>query len=239
MRTHPSPIRRFRRLAVVAAVAATVAVAASGCTAPANPTGIPGSWHNVFTDDFNGPSLDHSKWAPDWFGNGNVQNNTTMLDQNVSVSNGNLVLKLNGSGGLISSDGKFSFSYGAIEARIFLPASGGQMANWPAFWTDGQNWPADGENDVMEGLGGPACYHFHSNSGGPGGCASGNYSGWHVFGADWEPGSVTYYYDGRVVGRVTSGITSAPQFIIAENSAGGPRVEPSTMLIDYIKVWQH
>ena len=50
----------------------------------------------------------------------------------------------------------------------------------------------------MEGLSGQACWHFHDPQGGPGGCSTATYTGgWHTFGADWEPGSVTYYYDGH------------------------------------------
>ncbi len=139
------------------------------------------------------------------------------------------------------SSGGFEFSYGYVESRIYLPASGSQIANWPAFWTDGQSWPTNGENDVMEGLDGQACFHFHSPSGGPGGCAPGDYTGWHTYGADWEPGSVTYYYDGVKVGQITTGITSAPQFLILNNAvyASHPTVVPADMQVDYVRVWQH
>ena len=208
------------------------------------PAGIPGSWKIIFDDEFNGTSLDTSKWAPYWFSNGANQNNTTMETSNVSVSGGTLNLAVTSSTGSIVSTnptagGHFDFTYGAVEARIYLPASGSQVANWPAWWTDGEgNWPATGEMDVMEGLGGSACYHFHSPSGGPGGCANGNFSGWHTYGAVWKAGSVTYYYDGKNVGTISSGITSAPMYLILENSHGGPTSVPATMKVDYVRVWQ-
>jgi beta-glucanase (GH16 family) len=144
--------------------------------------------------------------------------------------------------GMVQSDGKVQFTYGAFEARIYLPPSTGGIADWPAFWTDGQIWPIDGEMDVMEGLGGSACYHFHSLLGGPGGCATGDFTGWHTYGADWEPGSVTYYYDGVEVGQITSGVTLSPMYLIldyAVGGSGGPTVVPSTMDVDYVRVWQH
>ena len=197
----------------------------------------------IFDDEFNATSLDTSKWAPYWFSNGASQNNTTMESSNVSESGGTLNLTLSGSSGAIvssnpSAGGNFQFTYGAVEARMYLPASGSQVANWPAFWTDGQSWPTDGEMDVMEGLSGPACYHFHDPAGGPGGCASGNFSGWHTFGANWQAGSVTYYYDGKQVGTISSGITSSPMYLILENSSGSPSVTPSTVKVDYVRVWQ-
>ncbi|HCU94302.1 MAG TPA: hypothetical protein DHU96_16925 [Actinobacteria bacterium] len=49
---------------------------------------------------------------------------------------------------MINSNGKFQFTYGFMEARIWLPGRG-RIINWPAFWADGQNWPQDGEIDVM------------------------------------------------------------------------------------------
>lgn len=94
----------------------------------------------------------------------------------------------------------------------------------------------------MEGLGGQACYHYHSPSGGPGGCATGNYSGWHTYGAEWKPGSVTYFYDGKQVGQITTGISSSPQYLILNNavwSGGGPSATPADMQVDYVRVWQH
>ncbi|WP_405364968.1 family 16 glycosylhydrolase [Kitasatospora sp. NBC_00039] len=226
----------------------------------AAPLGIPGSWRPVFADEFNGSSLDSSKWNPNWFGCAtcttppvNGDESAAYAPSQVSESGGSLHLTaaqkpatVNGknyayTSGLVNTNGKAQFTYGAFESRIYLPAAGSQVANWPAFWTDGQNWPADGELDVMEGLSGQACYHFHSPSGGPGGCASGNYSGWHTFGADWQPGSVTYYYDGVKVGQITSGITSSPMYLILNNAvyASGPTATPADMQVDYVRVWQH
>ncbi|MGV9271444.1 glycoside hydrolase family 16 protein [Kitasatospora sp. NPDC003701] len=234
-------------------------------TAPASgsgPLGIAGSWRPVFADEFNGSSVDSAKWTPNWFG---CQTCTTQpvnpdielaayAPSQSTVGGGSLHLNIaqqpttvNGKtypyrSGMLSSNGKAEFTYGAFEARIHLPAAGSQIANWPAFWTDGHNWPADGEMDVMEGLGGQACYHYHSPSGGPGGCATGDYSGWHTYGAEWKPGSVTYYYDGKQVGQITTGISSSPQYLILNNavwSGGGPSAVPADMQVDYVRVWQH
>ena len=50
--------------------------------------------------------------------------------------------------------GKFSFTYGTVEARIALPVGKGI---WPAFWMLGANidavsWPACGEIDIIEAV---------------------------------------------------------------------------------------
>jgi hypothetical protein len=221
-------------------------------TKPPVPDGPAGTWHLAFDDEFNGNSLNADlktpAWAPYWFANGDSSNGTTMASSNVSVSGGYLHLAMasNGTGALVSTNpdagGGFQFSYGYAEARIYLPGSGDSIDDWPAWWTDGQSWPADGEMDILEGMGGQACWHFHSDAGGPGSCAAGDYTGWHTYGADWEPGKVTYYYDGVDVGTIATGITSSPMYLLLENSDGqysGPLVKPTDMLVDYVRVWQH
>lgn len=213
---------------------------ATSISVPA-PDGIPGNWTNVFDSEFTGNSLPVG-WAPYWFKNGATQNNTLMESSNVTVSGGTLNLALtSNSGSIVSTNpaagGDFQFTYGAMEARIYLPGNGQTVYNWPAFWADGQSWPTDGELDVMEGLHGSTSCHFHDPAGGPSGNCPNVGSGWHTFGAEWSPGVVTYYYDGKAVGSITSGITAQPMYLILENSASGT-VTPSTMQVQYVRVWQ-
>jgi beta-glucanase (GH16 family) len=152
------------------------------------------------------------------------------------------------------------FTRGYVEARIMVPAVGGSCDNWPSFWADGQatagvSWPTFGESDIMECLSDGFNYHFHSDAGGPGDAvALANPGGWHVFGADLEPGAAscsgsapdpvvaTYYYDGVRVGRVNSCIHNTGMYLIISNDIsslhGGPQVLPSTMQVDYVRAWQ-
>ena len=94
----------------------------------------------------------------------------------------------------------------------------------------------------MEGLGGSAAHHFHSPSGSPGTQVSGNFTGWHTYAADREPGVVTYFYDGTQVGQITTGITAAPMYIILDyavsSAVGGPTSVDQTMKVDDVRVWQ-
>jgi beta-glucanase (GH16 family) len=184
-----------------------------------------------------------------------------MYSSNVNVSGGYLNLDALGaagaSGSIISSNPDdyvpghtgFQFTYGFAEAKMYIPYSGSKVANWPAFWLTGQTWPETGEIDILEGLSGSACYHFiygtadsGQNFHNPGGCPSGNYTGWHTFGVDWQPSGITYYYDGVQVGQITTGITSSPMYVIVENSTGSsglsPVTTPSDVQVAYVRVWQ-
>jgi hypothetical protein len=236
-------------------------------TQPLMPTGVRGDWKLTFDDEFNGTSLDTTKWSTGWFGSGitppvNSEEEDCYDPAQVSESGGTLSLTVVqksedcGSSdpvyttGLVSTQGKYSFTYGFAEARVWLPSAAGdpgQIANWPAVWMDGENWPEDGEIDIAEGLDGTMCSHFHDaanpeglGAGNVTGCRSGaNYvNGWHTYAADWEPGIVTYYYDGVDIGSITSGITSAPMFIILDYAVGKSFQAPDTMKVDYVRVWQ-
>jgi hypothetical protein len=227
------------------------------------PAGVGGSWHMVFNDSFTGSSLDPSKWSTGWFGSGITKavdsNEIACYDPaNVSEGNGELDLSMtaqstscNGTqpydGAAVTTNGKFEFTYGFAEVRAWLAGNGSTVYDWPQIWLDGQSWPQNGEIDILEGLGGGACYHWHGppDGTGYGGCASGTFTGgWHTFGMDWEPGSVTYYYDGNDVGTVTNAtslITSDPMYLIlvASTSAQSPTQAPVTERFSYVRVWQH
>ncbi len=226
------------------------------------PTGVPGDWTLKFDDEFNGTSLNTAKWSIGWYGSGITSPVSSLEDDcydpaQVSEGGGALSLSLvqkrencggqqDYAGGLVTTMDKFNFTYGLIEARVWLPGvpgNPGQVANWPGVWTDGKNWPEDGEIDIAEGINGRVCAHFHdaARPGGIGaGCPGGNYAnGWHTFAADWEPGRITYYYDGVDIGSVTSGITSAPMFVILDYAAQYPAQAPATMKVAYVRVWQH
>jgi Glycosyl hydrolases family 16 len=240
--------------------APTAPVVSPPATAGASPAGDPGNWRLVFDDEFGGTSLNTAKWSAGWFGSGITQPLTPAELEcfdpaEVSVGGGALNLSMIAKSetcgrktrpygsGIVTTNGKFSFTYGFMEARVWVPGTGGIIPDWPDVWLDGQNWPADGEIDIMEGLSGQACWHFHYPGGQPGNCSSDSFTGgWHTFGADWEPGSITYYYDGAAVGRITSGVTGARMYIIlslaADHVNGGP-VQPATFRFDYVHVWQH
>jgi beta-glucanase (GH16 family) len=145
-----------------------------------------------------------------------------------------------------TSPALFSFTYGYAEARIWLPGSGG-IADWPAFWmfsTALSHTYPNGEIDILEGLGGSAEAHLISSLGAQGPLTGGGTyaGGWHTFAADWEPGAITYYYDGVSIGSFTTEIPSTPMFLLLDldvSTTLSPPAAPASMLVDYVRVWQH
>lgn len=123
----------------------------------------PKQWELVWSDDFNGSSLDTTVWSrtergtPDWA-------NTQSKDERcLEMRNGMMVLRgiVNDNletdsaayltGGVVTK-GKKSFEPGRFEIRARLHGARGA---WPAIWLmpyDGQKWPDDGEIDIMERL---------------------------------------------------------------------------------------
>ena len=118
-----------------------------------------------WNDEFNSDTIDTSKWsfetgASGW-GNNEWQNYTDR-PENAYVQDGILHIRANKenfegasyTSARLITKGKFSFTYGTIEARIALPLGKGI---WPAFWMLGDNiddvsWPACGEIDIIEAV---------------------------------------------------------------------------------------
>jgi beta-glucanase (GH16 family) len=110
----------------------------------------------------------------------------------------------------LKTQGLFSFQYGRFEVRAQVPEAQGF---WPAAWLMGNNiatvnWPACGEQDVLERVNASLTPDWNAGSiHGPGftgatGLGTIYYfpSGetaaqWHTYGMIWSPSSVAYYID--------------------------------------------
>ena len=183
-------------------------------------------WNIVWSDEFNGTSINTNNWTYD-LGGGGFGNNEletyTSSSQNSYVSNGllHIVALTNGSGytsARMKTQGKQSWAYGRMEARIQIPRGQGI---WPAFWMLGTNivpvgWPTCGEIDIMENIGntsdqgtdhgtihGPqnnSCGGDYNCGGGvggtytlPGGAALAD--NFHIYAVEWTTNQITWFMD--------------------------------------------
>lgn len=134
-------------------------------------------WELTWSDEFDGDSLDTSKWNID-IGNGFYSegewisgwgnNELQYYDKdNIRVEDGRLILEAKEeersdehgeygfTSGKITTEGLFSQAYGRFEASMKLPEGQGF---WPAFWMMPEDdiyggWAASGEIDIMENRG--------------------------------------------------------------------------------------
>ncbi|MGN7413044.1 carbohydrate binding domain-containing protein [Paenibacillus sp. SAF-068] len=209
---------------------------------PVPATTIPNDqWELVWNDEFNGSAIDASKWTVQDTGlvyNNELQyyspdNTRITKDENRSVlqieaKKGQKNGKDYSSGKLISM-GKGDWTYGKVVVRAKLPIEKGM---WPAIWmmpTDEAHyggWPASGEIDIMELIGGNESNNkvystLHYDSVKPDG-SHGHDQGsltlpkgetfaddYHDFQVEWLPGMIRFYVDGKLHHEVTNWQTKA------------------------------
>jgi len=118
----------------------------------------------------------------------------------------------------LKTQGLFSFQYGRVEFKALVPEAQGF---WPANWLLGNNiatvnWPACGEQDVLERVNAALTPDWNAGSihgtGFTGGTGLGSTyyfpSGetaaqWHTYDMVWSPGSVSYSIDGNTYATFT------------------------------------
>jgi beta-glucanase (GH16 family) len=224
------------------------------------PTGITGTYALKFQDEFNGSSLDLSKWRPNWLAGTdtavskpvNSAEDQCSDPRNATVSGGTLKMLLehrscaanngvtypNAGVTMETFNDGILFTYGVFEARMWTPPGTGLAYNWAQWWTNTN--PYTEEIDIVETLtGGQPCWHYHYTGGAPGGCVNIG-SGWHTYGAKWSSGRIDWYYDGKAVGTISSGVTSHPMYLVLGygHNKANPLNAPATVEVDYVRVWQ-
>ncbi|OQP61755.1 carbohydrate-binding protein [Niastella vici] len=229
------------------------------------------NWQLVWQDEFtNGISSD---WVFET-GNGSGGWGNNELEyyraENATVENGQLVItaKNESYGGYnytsarMKTQGKKSWKFGKIEARIKMPAFSGI---WPAFWMLGDNissvgWPSCGELDIMEHINSEninyGTAHWsdpngqHASYGGNTGVTVTDY---HVYSIEWDTNYIRWFVDGVKYHEIYigGGINGTSEFqnnffILLNMAVGGnwPGFNidnggfPAKMYVDYVRVYQ-
>jgi beta-glucanase (GH16 family) len=201
----------------------------------------------VFEDNFNGATLDTTKWSRGYPWGRTHNHKAYMAPENVTVENGKLVItaeakrhpdaphSVNHDGyhvvdytsGAINTSGKFNTTYGYLESRLKLTAAQGA---WPAFWTLQGGWPP--EIDIMENLNGTDTFYtnyhwgtwnnhqsfFRTHQGN-------NLTGaFRTYGLDWAQTHLRWYYQGNQIAQLTnqSAIAeSAHHYLLLNLAVGG------------------
>ena len=199
----------------------------------------PGFSRLVWSDEFNGTTINTANWGYD-LGNGGFGNNElenyTNRPENARIENGMLVIEtrrenLGGSAytsARLKTQGKQSFGINTwVEARINAPEGQGI---WPAFWMLGNSistvgWPSCGEIDIMEMRGQNPFQNFgtihwadangqHASFGGTYNSSTSLAAGFHTFAVSRTASTITWYVD-RVQyaqANIAGGINSTSEF---------------------------
>lgn len=273
---------RWKRILRLVAAPAALLVVGTMVVAPASQAATDGVLA-TFTDDFNGAAgsgVDGSKWVHEtgdnvnnherqWYTGGNAnavldgQGHLVITAKKENPANYNCWYgRCQYTSARLNTSGKFSSTYGHVEARMKLPRGQGM---WPAFWMLGTNigsvgWPNCGEVDIMENVGfEPTTVHGtihgpgYSGSGGIGaGYGGPNFSdGFHTFAVDWSANKIVWSVDGHVYQTRTpadlggrSWAFNHPFFIILNLAVGGywpgdPNSStqfPQQLVVDYVHV---
>lgn len=205
----------------------------------------------MWSDEFDGGSLDESKWvrergAGGW-GNNELQTYTNS-NENSFLTGGELVIEAKKGAGpndytsaRLITKGKKDFQFGRIDVRAKLPKGKGV---WPAIWMLGSNidevqWPTCGEIDIMEMQGSRPNYvlstmHYRNSMGNRElksnewqKRATGTYADdYHVFSVVRSKDLIRTYIDEREVFAFTPGAASPnpfnnPFFMILNVAIGG------------------
>lgn len=188
---------------------------------------VPEGYHLVWSDEFDGSTLNDNIWTrctepPGWVNN-ELQVYTESTD-NAYVENGNLVIQAvktadGYTSARLNTQGKQDTKYGRFEIRAKLPKGQGL---WPAIWLMPTNeslygqWPKCGEIDIMEMLGNDTStmygtIHYgdpHTSQGTTYTLDKGSFADdYHVFAVEWEPSEIRFYVDGVLYNTVKDWFT--------------------------------
>jgi beta-glucanase (GH16 family) len=145
--------------------------------------------------------------------------------------------------GMVTTFSSFNFTYGYVQVVARIP---GGTGTWPALWMLPANgaWPP--EIDIMENYGSTNQIECTVHWGSANQEADQQVlsstdltSGWHTYGLLWEPGSLTWYLDGRVVFTYTgAGVPSQPMYLLANLAIDGAAASGASFDIQSAQIYQ-
>lgn len=250
---------------VVALVRAQVP-AGEGGDSPTAPD--PTVWEPTFSDEFDGSSLDYSKWTPK-DPSGVVRNDELQAHilKAFTVKDGILTIrsedepafydgaKRDYRSGMMTTTGKFAQRYGRFEMRCRVPKGRGL---WPAFWMlpEPPAWPP--EIDILEILGQEPDKIYFSNHWPDPREAEGNSlsqtgefkgvdfsDGFHTVAVEWDRGEIRWFVDGVQRHRSDQSVPEVSMLLLVNLAVGGwaeyPTAEtafPAEFQVDYVRAWK-
>ena len=152
--------------------------------------------------------------------------------------------------GQLETKHSFSQTYGYFEMRAQMPAGAGLNS---AFWLlpESGAWPP--ELDVEEIVSGDPTTLVNTAHTGSGNSANPMWSnipdssqGYHTYAVDWEPNTITWYFDGKQVAQqATPADMHQPMYVLVDTMAGtsgswegAPTPgEHASMNIDYVRAY--
>ena len=197
-----------------------------------------GDWQLVWSDEFNGASIDTNHWTFEignhrGWGNHELEYYTDR-PENACVSNGvlHIVARKESTNGIfytsarLKSQGLFAKEYGRFEFRAKFPGGRGY---WPALWLMPEQsayggWPACGEIDIVENKGSdPAVVGGTIHYAGADGRhlqSSGRYrlppndgaTNFHVYLVEWTTNTISWYVDGQLYETQTKWSTAGASY---------------------------
>lgn len=159
---------------------------------------VQNGWTLIAHDEFDGDALDEDTWSAY---SGRTTDDVGQHDpDNITVSDGTVKLTSRDgetSAGMSWEDGQ---QYGRWEARVRSQAGNGYgpvMLLWP----DSEEWPEDGEIDMMEIPKGDRTkayftVHWGEDNEQDSASATGDFTQWHNFAVEWTPDHIIGYLDG-------------------------------------------
>lgn len=234
-----------------------------GINNPLTPAHILSGYTMVWNDEFDGTSVNTSKW--NYRGEGTVRNYATVSRQTISLNgNGQVSIKVNKNTdgkyyvGQLGTQGIFETTYGYFECRALMNKGFGPHV---AFWLQSPDLGKTGdpvvdgtEIDIFEyhrktpgnvhhnlHWDGYGVNHKHIGTQIPYAAAD---TGYHTFGLEWTEKEYIFYVDGKETWRTQTAVSKRREYLILSTELTGWGGDPATgtfpdeILFDYVRVYK-